>query len=434
MTLSRRRFLQSVSAATLGAPLILPSLSRGAISANDRITLGFIGVGVMGRGHLGKFLGNQNVQVVAICDVVKERREHGKEMVEKRYGEQKKTDFKGCQTYNDFRELLARADIDAVVIATPDHWHAIPCVQAAAAKKHIYCEKPLTHTIAEGRKIVEAAKKNGIIFQTGSQQRSEFGGHFRKAVELVRNGRIGKVQTIHIGVGASPVACDLPTQEKPEGADWEFWLGPAPQRGYNEVLCPKGIHNHFPAWRDYKEYAGGRLADMGAHHFDIAQWALDMDASGPVKIEPPASGKSGLKFTYANGVVMIHGYPERNPKFEGQHRDCIFEGTEGTIFVSRGGIKTLPESILKEPIAEKEAAFRVYPSTDHHKNWIECIQNKKDCICTAEIGHRSAAVCHLANIGYALRKPLQWDPSKERFDDAEANKLLYREPRGEWRL
>src|SRR5262249_42018798 len=158
-----------------------------------------------------------------------------------------------------------RKNIDAVVIATPDHWHAIPCVLAAQAGKHIYCEKPLTLTIAQGRKIVEAVQKNKIIFQTGSQQRSEFGNRFRTAVEYVRNGRIGKVKTVHVGVGDPNRPCDLPEQPAPEGTDWDLWLGPAPQRGYSEVLCPKGIHSHFPAWRNYREYAGGALADMGAH-------------------------------------------------------------------------------------------------------------------------------------------------------------------------
>lgn len=427
---TRRQFVQAMAAA---APLLyVPSLRA---APNDRITLGFIGVGTMGgHNHVNKFLGNPGVQIVAICDVVRERRDHWKNAVETRYGKDKKGDFKGCQTYENFTELLDRKDVDAVVIATPDHWHAIPCVLAAQAKKDIYCEKPLTHTIREGRKIVDAVAANKVIFQTGSQQRSEFGGHFRKAVELVRNGRIGKVHAIHIGVGGSPVACDLPEQPVPDGTNWDLWLGPAPKRGYSDVLCPKGVHNHFPAWRNYKEYAGGGLADMGAHHFDIAQWALDMDNSGPVKIEPPAGKQPwGLKFTYANGVVMFHGYPPDDKKFEGKHRDCIFEGTEGTIFVSRGGIATEPDSILKTPIAEK--GYHVYASSDHHRNWIECVKSRKDAICTAETGQRSAAICHLANIGYELRRPLTWDPMKEQFaGDADANKLIDCERRGPWKL
>jgi predicted dehydrogenase len=426
--LSRRQFVGTLAAAGLAAPTVFTSVVRAGADSkpNERITLGFIGVGTMGRGHLGSFLGRAEVQVVAVCDVVKERRDNAQKRVEEHYAKQKdKGDYKDCKGYNDFRELLARKDIDAVVIATPDHWHAIPCVLAAQAGKHIYCEKPLTLTIAQGRKIVEAVQKNKIIFQTGSQQRSEFGNRFRTAVEYVRNGRIGKVKTVHVGVGDPNRPCDLPEQPLPEGTDWDLWLGPAPKRGYNEALCPKGIHSHFPAWRNYREYAGGGLADMGAHHFDIAQWALDMDTSGPVKIEPPTDEKAkrGLKFTYANGVEMIH---------DGKI-DCAFEGTEGTINVSRGKLESIQAKILEEPLGEKD--FRVYPSSDHRKNWLECIRNGKDPICTAEIGHRSATVCHLANLGYQLRRPLRWDPAKERFvDDEEANKLIDRAMRGPWKL
>jgi len=421
--LSRRQFVQGVTAAGLAGPFILPSRAKGRAAANERINVGFIGVGTMGRGHLSRFLGQKDVQVVAVCDVVKERLDSAQKSVEDRYKDAKeKGEFKGCQATKDFREMLSRKDIDAVVIATPDHWHAIPCVMAANAKKDIYCEKPLTHTIVEGRKIVEAAAKNKVIFQTGSQQRSEFGGRFRLAVELVRNGRIGKVKTVRIGVGGPPVKCDLPEQPVPEGTDWELWLGPAPQRGYNEVLCPKGIHKHFPAWRNFKEYAGGGLADMGAHHFDIAQWALDMDGSGPVKIEPPEKGTSGLKFTYANGVEMFHGGPA----------DCVFEGADGTIFVSRGMIKSDPVTILEKPIGEND--FHVYPSKDHVRNFLDCVKSRKECICPAEIGHRTATICHLGAIGYELRKPLKWDPVKERFDDESANKLLDLPSREPWKI
>jgi predicted dehydrogenase len=400
--------------------VLVPGL-RAAPS--ERITLGFIGVGTMGRGHLGNFLGRADVQVIAVCDVVAERRSSAQKLVEDRYSKDKKGEFKGCKAYTDFREMLARKDLDAVVIATPDHWHAIPCILAARAGKDIYCEKPLTHHIAEGRKIVEAVQQRKVVFQTGSQQRSEFGGRFRLAVELVRNGRIGKVHTIRIGVGGPAVPCDLPEQPVPEGTDWDRWLGPAPKRGYHEDLCPRGVHKHFPAWRKYQEYGGGLLADMGAHHFDIAQWALDMDQSGPVSIDPPAKGDKGLKFTYANGVVMFHGGPA----------DCVFEGTNGTILVSRDKIATQPEDILRQTIGEKE--WHAYPSNDHRRNWLDCIKSRKAPICTAETGQRSASVCHLGNIGYRLRRTLRWDPAQERFvGDAEANGLTDRVEREPWRV
>jgi predicted dehydrogenase len=430
--LTRRQFVSAVAAASLGGPLLLNS-TRGADdkkSPNDRVALGFIGVGTMGRGHLGGFLGDGNVQVVAVCDVVKDRRDDAKRMTEERYGKDKKTEYKGCESYSDFRKLLERKDIDAVVIATPDHWHAIPCIMAARAGKDIYCEKPLTHNIGEGKVLIEAVRNNKVAFQTGSQQRSEFGGHFRKAVEYVWNGRIGKLKTIRIGVGDPARPCDLPEQEAPDGTDWDTWNGPSPKRGYNETLCPKGIHKHFPAWRVYGEYGGGGLADMGAHHFDIAQWAMQTDLSGPSEIIPPEDKKkkSGLRFVYPSGIVMIHNEFDGGPQ-----ADCVFIGSEGTILVTRNGIKSDPASILKEELGDK--AKRVYPSTNHHKNWIECIRSRKDTICPAEVGHRSASICNLGNIGYQLRRTLKWDAKEERFiGDDEANRLLSPDYRKPWTL
>jgi len=425
--ISRRSFLKAAAAATL-SPAV--ATRTGFAAANERLTLGFIGVGTMGNYHLSALLGRADVEVVAVCDVVRERIDHAVQQVEKRYADRKASGkFNGVKAYSDFRGLLAQPGLDAVVIATPDHWHAIPCILAARAGKHIYCEKPLTHDIAEGRRIVDEVRNAKVVFQTGSQQRSEFNGYFRKAVEYVWNGRIGRLSTIRIGVGAPPKPCDLPAQEVPEGTDWEMWLGPASLRDYNEVLCPKGVHSHFPAWRDYEEYGGGGLADMGAHHFDIAQWAMGMDSSGPVEISPPENPEQdhGLRFRYANGVVMIHNEFEDDIK-----ADCVFEGTEGMILVSRDGISSRPESILNGPLAE--SARRVIPSSNHHENWLDAIRSGKGTICTAETGHRSATVCHLANIGYGLRRPLKWEPAKERFiDDAAANARLSRPPRGQWK-
>jgi predicted dehydrogenase len=425
-SISRRQFVKALAAAGAVGPLLLTSRVYSADPPpSERVNLGFIGVGTMGRGHLGSFLGRKEVQVVAVCDVVAARLDSAKKTVEDHYGKQKgKDDYKGCKAFNDFRDLLALKEIDAVVIATPDHWHAIQCVMAARAKKHIYCEKPLTLTLAEGRIVTKEAKKNDIVFQTGSQQRSEYGGMFRKAAEYVRSGRIGKLKIVRIGVGDPNVPCDLPEKEVPEGTDWDMWLGQAPKRGYNEILCPKGVHDHFPAWRNYREYAGGGLADMGAHHFDIAQWALDMDASGPVKIEPPGGKeKTGLKYTYASGVEMFHGGPS----------GCTFEGSDGTIYVDRDKLESTPKTILEQPLGEKDV--KLYHADDHRKNWLECIASKKVTICPAEVGHRSASVCHLGNLGYQLRRALKWDPVKEQFvDDEEANKLVAREMRKPWKL
>lgn len=423
---TRRSFL----AAAAAMPLLFDRSS--ATTANEKLTLGFIGVGTMGRGHLGSFLNRKDVEVVAVCDVVKERLDSAKEMTEKKYAERMKSgEYKGVKTFGDFRELLAVPGLDAVVIATPDHWHAIPCVLAARAGKHIYCEKPLTQNLADGRWVVSEVAKTNVVFQTGSQQRSEFNNHFRHAVDAIWNGRIGKIKTVRIGVAGPCKPCDLPTEAVPPGTDWDIWLGPAPERGYNEILCPKGIHKHFPQWRLYQEYAGGLLADMGAHHFDIAQWAMKRDVSGPVEVIPPKDPKkgSGLTFVYDDGVRMIHNEFEGNLK-----SDCVFEGTDGWVTCSRGDIKASNEAILKDPYPA--TAERVMPSNNHKQNWLDAIKDrKKSSICTAETGHRSASICHLANIGYRLNRPLKWDPKKERFvDDATADKELSREPRAKWKV
>lgn len=412
---TRRHFLTG-AAATMA---IGPSFAREA--ANERLNIAFIGYGKRAYGVLGQTLRQPNTQVVALCEIEGIRREAGKAAVEKFYSKDVKGTYKGCDSYVDYRELLQRKDLDAVVIMTPDHTHVHLSLAAAKAKLDVYCEKPLTHNIAEGRMLVNAVKKNSIIFQTGSQQRSEFNGHFRKAVETIWAGRIGEIKTIRIGVGAPPKPCDLPAGEAPENVNWDLWLGPAPQRTYHEELCPKGVHNHFPAFRKYEEYAGGMLADMGAHHFDIAQWALDMDMSGPVSVEPPAKGETGLKFTYANGAEMFHGGPS----------GCTFEGSEGTIYVDRNKIESSVPEILKSPLSQ--GSRLAMPSNDHVKNWLEAVKARTQPICTAETGHRTATVCHLANIGYKLRRKLTWEPTKEEFfGDEEANALRSREPRIGW--
>lgn len=411
---SRRRFLTAAAATAVFGP----SLLRAA-PANGRLNIAFIGYGKRAYGVMNHALRQADVRIVAVCEVEGTRLAKAKEEVEKRYAEDTKSGtYKGCAAYVDYREMLERDDLDAVVIMTPDHLHVHPALAAAAKKLDIYCEKPLTHHIAEGRLLVDTVAKQKLVFQTGSQQRCEFGGRFRTAVDLIRAGRIGEVKTVRVGVGASPIPCDLPEQETPENVAWDLWLGPAPLRGFHEDLCPKGIHNHFPAFRKYEEYAGGMLADMGAHHFDIAQWALGMDGSGPVGVEPPAEGATGLRFTYANGVEMFHGGPS----------GCTFEGTEGTIYVDRNKLEAdKPEILAALPAADTK------PPTDHLRDWLDCMKTRTEPVCSVETGHRSASVCHLANIGYKLRRKLTWDPAKEEFPaDAEANALTTRKPREGW--
>lgn len=420
--------MKGLSAAAVAAPAIVPGSALGAAgrpAPSERITLGFIGTGKMaGDYHLAELLKFPDVQAVAVCDVDTNRRLHAKKRVEDAY--RQKSGFKGCADYNDFRELLAHKDIDAVVIATPDHWHAIPLIEACKAGKDVYCEKPLTLTIAEAKRCIEAARKHDRVVQTGSQQRSSVFGPFRKACELVRSGRLGKIQRVTVGVGEPSKWCDLWREEMEPGLDWEMWLGYAPHRPYHSILSPRGVHKHFPLWRAYREYSGGGMTDMGAHHFDIAQWALDMDSSGPVKVIPPEDPKAehGVRYIYSNGIEMEH---VKSPD------GCVFYGANGKLHITRERLTSEPESIVKEPLGANEV--HLFESPGHHRNWIDCIRSRKRPICDVEIGARSATVCHLGNLAYWNHWTLNWDPAQWRFvDDAEANTWLDRPRRDPWQL
>jgi predicted dehydrogenase len=426
---TRRRFLASATGAALSIPFILPSRIWAAepnAKPNSRITLGFIGVGTQGRHLLNSYLPQRTVQVVAVNDVDTTRREHYKKHVEDFYSTMQDQDFKGCAAYKDFRELLERKDIDAVVIATPDHWHAYPVIMAANRKKDIFCEKPLSLTIHEARAMANAVRKNERVFQTGSMQRSGF--EFFRACSLVRNGLIGEVKEIYISIGGTAKWCDLPEEAMEPGLDWDMWLGPAPMRPYNSVLSPRGVHSHFPNWRNYREYSGGMITDWGAHHFDIAQWALGMDESGPVEILPP-DGKEVKRLTmvYANGTKMYHG------GLEGYKFGVVFVGTEGKVCVDRGRFKAEPESL--EKVKVEELPIKLERSINHYRNFVDCIRSRQRPICDVEVGARTATVCHLANLAYWHKRPLKWDPVKERFaGDNEANTWLHREERGPWKV
>ncbi|MBM3834268.1 MAG: Gfo/Idh/MocA family oxidoreductase [Verrucomicrobia bacterium] len=423
----RRQFLKGIAAATIGLPAIVPRSVFGAqdkAPPSERIVVGFIGCGKMASDyHLSTLLRFGDVQAIAVCEVDPKRRAHAKKRVEDAYS--KETTWKGCAEYSDFRELVARKDIDAVCIATPDHWHAIPIIEACKAGKDVYCEKPLTLTIAEAKRCIDAVRKYRRVLQTGSQQRSSVFGPFRKAVEIMRSGRLGKIQTVTVGVGAPSQWCDLPGEEMEPGLDWNLWLGAAPMREYHSALSPRGVHNHFPAWRSYREYSGGGHTDMGAHHYDIAQWALDMDDSGPVEIIPPDDSKAstGVKYIYANGVIMTHGGPS----------GCVFTGTNGTLRIDRGVLTSEPESIVKEPLGEKEV--HLYQSPGHHRDWIDCIRSGQRPVADVEIGARTATVVHLGNLAYWNQRKLRWDPRQWKFvGDDEANQWLDCKRRDPWKL
>jgi predicted dehydrogenase len=420
---TRRSFLKT-TALTASAPFLLPSSVWSAErNPSERITMGFIGVGKQGSGLLNGFLRNKDAQVVAVSDVDTTRREHSKKTVEESYSKQNNKDYKGCAEYKDFRELIARQDIDAVCIATPDHWHAIPVVMAADAGKDIYCEKPLSLTIYEARTMANAVRKNNRVFQTGSMQRSS--AEFHKACELVRNGRIGKIKQVIVDVGGPSQWCDLPEEPMEPGLDWNFWLGPAAQRPYNSILSPRGVHNHFPNWRNYREYSGGMMTDWGAHHFDITQWGLGMDESGPVEIIPPEDPKAtkGLRYIYANGVEVLHG----------DSGGVLFIGTDGKILVNRGKFEATPESVAQDPIPAN--GIKLYKSTNHLQDFLSCVRSRQRPICDVEIGCRSVTVCHLGNLAYWNHRRLKWNPEKEQFvGDAEANTWLNPAKRAPWKV
>lgn len=429
MKTTRRQFLSRTALAASAAPLFLPArvwAAEGPAKPNNRITLGFIGVGTQGRHLLNSFLPQDAVQVVAVNDVDTTRRLAHQKKVEEFYTTKQDKDFKGCAEYKDFRDLLARKDIDAVVVATPDHWHAYPVIAAADAKKDIYCEKPLSLTIHEARAMANAVRKNNVVFQTGSMQRSS--GEFYRACSLVRNGAIGKVKEVYVSVGGPSRWCDLKEEPMEPGLDWDFWLGPSPMRPYNSVLSPRGVHQNFPDWRSYREYSGGGMTDWGAHHFDIAQWGLGMDESGPVEIIPP-DGKDIPKMVlkYANGTVMYHG------GLQGYGFGVVFVGERGKVCVDRGKFKVEPDELAATKV--EELPIKLYKSNNHYKDFVDRIRDRQKPICDVEVGARTVTICHLANLAYWHKRSLKWDPAAEQFvGDAEANTWKTREYRGPWKV
>jgi predicted dehydrogenase len=419
--MNRRQFLvdsAAASAVVVGVPAIVPSSVFGAFAPSERITLASIGVGGMGTGDMKGFMGKKECEVVAICDVDRAHREAAN----------KDAKLPASALYNDFREVIARDDVDAVCVATPDHWHTIPSIAAIKAGKDVYCEKPLTLTIAEGRALANAAKRYGRILQTGSQQRSDT--KFRQACELVRNGHIGKLKTVEVDIPGNnrdnPV--DWKPEPVPDGFDYDFWLGQAPMRPYHTMRC------HY-TFRFILEYSGGQMTNWGAHYLDIGQWGIGADDSGPVKIvgkgEFPKGGlfttavKADITYTYADGVEMILK--------QGGGGNTKFVGADGWVSVTRGRIETEPASLVTHVTGPNE--IQLYRSNDHKQDFLDCIKTRNQPICNSEVGHRSASICHLGNIAMLLDRPLQWDPQMEQFvDDDEANSMVSRVMRAPWRL
>lgn len=441
---TRRDFIKK-SVFLSAMPLIVPShLIAAENKPSQRITVGFIGMGRMGSGLLRNFIAHDGVQVLAVCDVDTNRRNNAQTIVNEYYAANPQKGTADCKAYNDFRELIARDDIGVVVIATPDHWHAYPTVAALRAGKDVYCEKPLTHNIHEAITVIREVDANHRVLQTGSMQRSMT--EFRIACELVRNGIIGTISHIDCSFGGPGIPYNLPEESAEPGLDWNMWVGPAPMRPYNSALSPRGIHKHFPAWRTYKEFGSGAVGDWGAHHLDIAQWAMDMDSSGPVKVLPPAKReeKKGAKLIYANGIEVNHV----GDAYGGLH----FYGDKGEIKVHRGKFELILDGkkvaghdpadrssslyrqlMLTEKTYLKDAKVKLYKSENHAGDFLDCVVSRKKPLTNEIVGGRSAICCHLVNQSYYNYAAIDWDPQKLAFANGTGNPTwLTRDYRSPW--
>ncbi len=427
---SRRRFMRSAGAAVAAASLpqwfadecLAQQIPQPPDAASDSLRFGLIGCGGQGKSDAGNAL--RYGRIVATCDVDENQLALARK------------NFPDADRYSDFRKLLERKDIDAVICATVDHWHMLVAIAAMRAGKDVYCEKPLTLTVSEGRHVIEAQRQTGRILQTGTQQRSSV--HFRLACDLVRNGRIGKIQRVEVWLPAGLRQGPFQTSAVPQGLDFEFWMGQTPKVEY----VKERTHFSFRYWWDY---SGGTMTDWGAHHNDIVLWALGLDDSGPVSVEGKqlvemipggftAASEYEVTYTYASGIVHTsksttasewHG-GVKDPK--GQQHGIKFIGSDGWIWVTRGIINASDRQLLLDKLPED--APRVYVSNDHMRNFVECVKSRKPPICPVEVGHRSASLCHLGVIAIRLGRKLDWDPVQEKFiGDAEANTYLSREMR-----
>ena len=427
--ITRRNFLKGgagVVAGAVGFPYVVSSSAlgkAGAVAPSNRIVMGVIGTGPQGRGVMGHFMRNADAQFVAVCDVKKPARKHAKEMVDNKYG------GNGCAEYVDFYELLARDDIDAVIIATQDHWHVLQAVAAARAGKDMYVEKPLSVSIQQGQILRKTIRDHQRIFQFGTQQRSD--RNFRFACELALNGRIGKVHTIKVGAPGGRYSKNFPAMPVPDWIDYERWLGPAPWKPFTE----ERVQNQY--WWHTSDYTLGFISGWGIHHVDIAQWGNGTQFSAPVEIEGtgvfPREGLCDcevtwdVNLTYANGVVMNFTDTTKNKQ------GVVFEGSDGWVYVRRGLIDAHPKSLLSEVIGPNEIHLPV--SSDHKRNLLDCIKTRSDPAAPIGAAVRSDAICHLSDAAIRLGRKLTYDPEKEVFvNDSEANRMLRRPMRSPWHL
>jgi predicted dehydrogenase len=445
--MKRRHFLKNSFAASAGAiliPTIVPSSVFGKNAPSERINIGQIGFGRIAMSHdLAETLKYDIARIVAVSDVDSNRAAMGKEFIEDYYSKKNgKKDAVEVKTYGDYHEMLMDAGIDAVIISTPDHWHSQPAIEAAIAGKDVYLQKPTSLTIAEGRKLSDVIRKKGVILQVGTQQRSM--PQFRIAAELVRNGRIGRLHTVKIGLPGDPSGPEAPAMPVPKNLNYDMWLGSTPQVFYTEMRVHPQNNMDRPGWLRCEQFGAGMITGWGQHHFDSAAWGMDTEYTGPLTVEAVAQfPKSGLwdvhgdfmaKSEYKNGVTMLTsgGYPN----------GIRYEGTEGWIFVTRGSYtasasdpgaqsknaKALEASdpkILSSVI--KESEIQLYRSDEQHGNWLSCIKSRQQPISPVEIGHRACSVCLITHIAMKSGQKLFWDPDNERFrNNDEANTMLSR--------
>jgi predicted dehydrogenase len=408
--LTRRKLLRQIAGtagAVVAAPYVIPSTALGdddRPAPSERIVMGCIGVGGRGRGNMHAFLGFSEVQVVAVCDVRKSHRMTAKGDVDRRY------ENSDCADYNDFRDLVARDDIDVVSVATPDHWHALNTIAACQHGKDVFCEKPLSLTIEEGRAMVEAARRYGRVFSSGSQRVWDDYGQLCRRVQ---KGELGKIQEVFVNIDGPSRPCNLPAEPVPEDLDWDLWLGPAPWAPYNQYRCGGAYGLGGQGWRTWKDYSGGMMTDWGGHKFSSALFALGLDETGPVEVIPP-DGKDHqwLTFVFENGIRMYHTPGRGNLDFKGE------PGTEG-----------------QGPTLEEVVNRGYQGSGGLPGDFLHCVKTREKPFRDVEYGHRSATVCHLGNIAYWLNRPLKWDPAKEEFiDDEEANRMTWRPMREPWHI
>jgi hypothetical protein len=431
-TFSRRSMLQRstlTATAALAAPAIIPAsaLGRNGFTApSERITCGMIGFGIMMAGHFNYMLSRHDIQVLAVCDVEREKREKAQKRVEETYSQRFGSgSYKACEAYNEHELITNRNDIDVCFIITPDHWHVPMSLDAIRNGKDVYVEKPMTLTVKEGRILSDAVRRHGAILQVGSQQRSE--NSFGRAAEMVRNGWIGKVHTVYTWLGDFPPGKDYPAQPIPEGFDYDRWLGPTPWRPYN-IERVKGCYGG--GWRSFWEYGGRKNGDWGAHHYDIIQWALDMDHSGPTFFFPKGyNGSNYQGYTYENGPTILRDHPrdKTNSMIE-------FHGEDGIIGCGRGGqLVTFPADLKNRPLTPSDTPLAT--TRGHHDNFFDCVKTRKQPIAHVEIGHRTSTICHLSAISERLDRPIKWDPKTETIiDDAQANRWLDRPRRAPYSL